>query len=177
FDSEAILRLVDGALTDLRVPPDPSGVADSADAAGDADPARTAPSALREVPDAISRLLEDVHAGRIALSARRLQNLYGDARIRELTSATAMLDHVGKALLLVDRIENDDPAAGSDPFADLRHELFRIMNCLQFHSETVERLDRALSLLASTESRLAEISRLLEPQRFAVTAQWDDVAG
>ena len=162
FDSEAILRLVDGALTDLRV-----ATGSSAEPAADEDlPTRRSPASLElaEVSGSIKRLLEDLRSGRNELPARRLQNLYGDLRLEQLSSATAMLDRLGKALVLVDRIEAGTHVDG-DSLGHLRHELFSLMNCLQFHSETVDRLNRASALLAQTESRLAEIADTFEALR------------
>jgi hypothetical protein len=169
FDSEAILRLVDGALTDLRLPREandgeshpPRGETEARGGAVDV------PSLLARLSTTLDRLLEDLRRSRAQLPARRLHGLYaGASKLEDLSSASAMLDRLGRALLLVDAVEGRvETDTGVEPISQIRHELFGLMNCLQFHNDTSERLNDAARLLAETETKLEEMAGMIDPLR------------
>jgi len=167
FDSEATLRLVDGALTDLRT--SAQAAFDSTASQLGVDPMNIAGSpaamagSLADLSVSISELVSSLNGIRGGSSPGGISSIYGaGGRIAEAASPLEMLNGLGRAIALVDSAEVARTATAPDRFAsilgDLRYELFSLMNCLQFQADVADRLSHAVALLDLTEARLMRIA-------------------
>jgi len=167
FDSEATLRLVDGALMDLRT--SAQAAFDSTASKLGVDPRSVAVSpaamagSLADLSFSISELVSSLNGIRGGSLPGGISSIYGaGGRIEEVTSPLEMLNGLGRAIALVDSVEVARTASTPDRFAsilgDLRYELFNLMNCLQFQADVADRLSHAVALLDLTEARLVRIA-------------------
>jgi hypothetical protein len=176
FDSEASLRLVDRAITDLRIPE----AADAADGqVGDGPRLHEKEVSLMDLPNVLLRayveinsVLQNLRHSRDVLQQTTLDKLqHTNDKLREVSSATElaatdMLDGLDRALVMVDELEAED-GAKSDRAAEvrgnLRNELFSLMTCLQFQDITAQQMNYASSVLFEAEERMVELARLFDP--------------
>jgi hypothetical protein len=193
YDSEAALRLVDSAIEDLRD-------ADTRDVASGADPkvspemqellAVTGSLGLAGLTQILARgyvaivgALGRLRESRDVLEktrADKLQHMHD--KLREVTSATEtaatdILNGLDRAVALVDAMDRKasegDAAAGAELRNTLRDELFSLMGCMQFQDITTQQLSYASSVLIDTETRLADLARLLDPAALGAVAGMD----
>jgi hypothetical protein len=168
YDSEAMLRLVDRALDELRLPP---GVMHETHFSGrEAIALSDLPHVLLRAYSEISSVLATLRRSREVLERSTVEKLQQTSRkLNEITSTTElaasdMLDRLDRALAIVDSVEARD--AGKDPdgsHADLRNELYGIMTCLQFQDITAQQMNYASSVLFEAEERMVELARLFDP--------------
>jgi hypothetical protein len=172
YDTEAMLRLVDGELRAL-----------GGDEGGPpADPPRAAPApdGLAGIPVMLERAAGEIRAvlaalrdGRTALEAATVEKLQrtGD-KLREVTSATEVaatdiLDALDRAQGALDDLdaadEAGDRARARRARARLREEVFGMVGALQFQDITTQQLAHAATVLAETEERLLAAARLFDP--------------
>jgi hypothetical protein len=187
YDSEAALRLVDSALSELRgLAPGAleEGRHDDPDAAlrnaTDDDPRALAalPSMLLKAYSEIISVLECLKQSRGMLERATVERLqHTHEKLREVSSttenaATNMLDGLDRALGLVDRLDAESGPEASESAAglrgQLRDELFAMMSHLQFHDITTQQLDYTSSVLIDVEHRLAQVVRVFDPRSFGV---------
>jgi hypothetical protein len=168
YDSEAMLRLVDRALDELRLPP---GVMHETQFSGrEAIALSDLPHVLLRAYSEISSVLATLRRSREVLERSTVEKLQQTSRkLNEITSTTElaasdMLDGLDRALAIVDSLESRD--AGNDPdgsHAHLRDELYGIMTCLQFQDITAQQMNYASSVLFEAEERMFELARLFDP--------------
>lgn len=181
YDSEASLRLVDRALTDLQLS---SGeIHHAIQANGAPVPPQLGlmdiPNLLLKAYTEINSVLTNLRHSRDVLQQSTLDKLqHTNDKLREVSSATEvaatdMLDGLDRALALVDRLEVPTSEAGAsdedEVRATLRNELFSLMNCLQFQDITTQQLNYASSVLVEMESRLTELARFFDPKCLGLT--------
>jgi chemotaxis regulatin CheY-phosphate phosphatase CheZ len=171
YDTEAMLRLVDGELRALGgdeggSPPEQSHAA--------------APDGLAGIPVMLERAAGEIRAvlaalrdGRTALEAATVEKLQrtGD-KLREVTSATEVaatdiLDALDRAQGALDDLDAADDAGdrarARRARARLREEVFGMVGALQFQDITTQQLAHAATVLAETEERLLAAARLFDP--------------
>jgi hypothetical protein len=182
LDSEASLRLVDRALTDLRVAEPsatPGGWTECTCGAQKEVALMDLPNMLLRAYTEINSVLQNLRRSRDVLQQTTLEKIHHtNDKLREVTSATElaatdMLDGLDRALAMIDELDSfgDDDLSreGADEVrANLRNELFSLMNCLQFQDITTQQLNYASSVLVEMESRLAEIARIFDPDRLGL---------
>jgi chemotaxis regulatin CheY-phosphate phosphatase CheZ len=188
YDSEAALRLVDSALSELR------GIApgaledveghDGADAA-QRNAAENDPGALAALPrmllkaySEIISVLECLKQSRGMLERTTVERLqHTHEKLREVSSttenaATNMLDGLDRALGLVDRLDAESGSEAAESAAalraQLRDELFAMMSHLQFHDITTQQLNYTSSVLTDMERRLAQVAKVFDPRSLGV---------
>jgi len=171
YDTEAMLRLVDGELRALGdeggAPPEPPHAA-------------PAPDGLAGIPVMLERAAGEIRAvlaalrdGRTALEAATVEKLQrtGD-KLREVTSATEVaatdiLDALDRAQGALDDLDAADDvgdrARARRARARLREEVFGMVGALQFQDITTQQLAHAATVLAETEERLLAAARLFDP--------------
>ena len=188
YDSEAALRLVDSALSELRgIAPgvleegEPHEGADAAHrTAGEDDPGALAalPRMLLKAYSEIISVLECLKQSRGVLERATVERLqHTHEKLREVSSttesaATNMLDGLDRALGLIDRLDAESaPEASENAPAlrgQLRDELFAMMSHLQFHDITTQQLNYTSSVLTDMERRLAQVAQVFDPRSFGV---------
>lgn len=184
YDSEATLRLLDHELDELR------GFTDGTSPAhpgaepvpvGEPDPA----SALAQVPMILLRanreivhVLDSLRQCRTQLESATTDKLQiTHEKLREVTSATEVaatdiLDGLDRAQSLIDELDADAEETGnaSEKGKELRNrlrdEVFTITGCLQFQDITTQQLAYASTVLTEMETRLSDIARLFDPNRY-----------
>jgi hypothetical protein len=183
YDSEASLRLIDNALTDLSAMASRVGAAPGT---GATSAAPFTPISLMDLPNLLLRayteinsVLENLRHSRDVLQQSTLDKLqHTNNKLREVSSATEvaatdMLDGLDRALALVDELDapTEAPAdeRGGEIRADLRNELFSLMNCLQFQDITTQQLNYASSVLVDMENRLAELAQIFDPDKMGLS--------
>jgi chemotaxis regulatin CheY-phosphate phosphatase CheZ len=145
-----------------------SNIARAAPAAPDASPEekpvspaaviRALPQPASEAFAVIQSILDRLQQSHEVLresGALKLQD--SNTKLREVSSATEsaamdIMDGVGRALGLVDRLESEREP--SETSAELRDELFGIMDHLQFQDITTQQLQYTSSLLGELETEL-----------------------
>lgn len=172
YDSEAMLRLVDRELQELRDDP----VA--------ADPAAVEPAplvtVLQRANAEIGEVLATLRDGRQALHEASLHKLHaGTEKLREVSSATevattTILDGLDRAQGLVDQLDaldagaqggagsGADPARGAVVRAALRDELFAMVAPLQFQDITTQQLEHVSAMMGDVERQLRAVAALLD---------------
>jgi len=167
FESEAVLRLVDHEIDELRevARPDHGLLAVSL---------ADLPEILARANDQILKVLSRLRETRSALQSPAFEKLHSThEKIREVTSATEdaainIMDACDRANGLVDELDVIDQAEAPDREkavtlrASLRDELFLMMGALQFQDITSQQLSHASSVLVEMEARLAEIAKLFD---------------
>jgi hypothetical protein len=181
YDSEAALRLVDGAIKDI----------------GDLETEEQPVAALRQLPKAASPALSTL--GLLGLSdlmargyaeilgvldsLRQSRNLLERATVDKLqhthdklrevssateTAATDILNGLDRANVMIDdldaiAVERGDDDKSAQIRTALRDELFALMGHMQFQDITSQQLNYASAVLTEMEQRLAAIARVFEP--------------
>jgi chemotaxis regulatin CheY-phosphate phosphatase CheZ len=184
YDSEATLRLVDSALDDLRMPLAAMQPADTRhpDMNLQLGPLTIGlaelPQVLLRAYSEISGVLTTLRQSRDVLEQTTVEKLHQtNNKLREVTSATEtaatdMLDGLDRSLALVDELDAEAAAGTSqrapELHAELRNELFGLMNCLQFQDITTQQLNYASSVLIDMENRLTELVHLFDPQKLGI---------
>ena len=184
YDSEAALRLVDSALSELR------SIAPGVTEAGEPHESEDAvpwsaveddPRALAALPRMLLRayseiisVLECLKRSRGMLERTTMERLqHTHQKLREVSSttesaATNMLDALDRAMGIIDRLDAESGPEASASAAELRgqlrDELFAMMNHLQFHDITTQQLNYTSSVLVDMERRLAAVARVFDPR-------------
>ena len=166
-DSEATLRQVRGVLADFIRTPESEEVTATLEerAGGLADLVKMLVSTYSEIMDVI----ESLRKSRGLLEQASMERLRGThVRLAEVSSATevaatGMLDGIDRALTLVDDLEEGDSAeASASTRDDLRMELHKIMDLLQFQDITSQQLGYASGVLFDIEQKMVQLSRLFD---------------
>lgn len=182
LDSEASLRLVDRALTDLRASEQPTNEAGRSECICGAQKEvalMDLPNMLLRAYTEINSVLQNLRRSRDVLQQTTLEKIHHTSdKLREVSSATElaatdMLDGLDRALAMIDDLDasDGDPDASDhagEVRSNLRNELFSLMNCLQFQDITTQQLSYASSVLVEMEDRLAEIARIFDPDRLGL---------
>jgi chemotaxis regulatin CheY-phosphate phosphatase CheZ len=182
YDSEASLRLVDRALTDLAVAPVDTVAGSAPDRSSTEAFTRISlmdlPNLLLRAYSEINSVLENLRHSRDVLQQTTVDKLqHTNNKLREVSSATEvaatdMLDGLDRALALVDELDAPDQAEderGTELRSELRNELFCLMNCLQFQDITTQQLNYASSVLVEMETRLAELAKIFDPDQMGLS--------
>lgn len=182
YDSEAALRLVDGALQDI----------------GDIGVDEAQQGALRQVPNGAHAATGLAPLGLVALSdlmARGYREILGvldslrqsrhfleratvdklqhtHDKLREVSSATEtaatdILNGLDRANVMIDDLDAIAAEKGKDQRSSairtaLRDELFTLMGHMQFQDITSQQLNYASAVLTEMEERLAAIARVFD---------------
>jgi hypothetical protein len=193
YDSEAALRLVDSALSELRgVAPgalegaelrEGAGAAQSSAAEDDPGALAALPRLLLKAYSEIISVLECLKQSRGMLERTAVERLHHThEKLREVSSttenaATNMLDGLDRALGLIDRLDAETGPEASENAAtlraQLRDELFAMMSHLQFHDITTQQLSYTSSVLTDMERRLAQVAKIFDPRSFGVELPTD----
>ncbi len=182
LDSEASLRLVDRALTDLQVSESPQNGAGRSECSCGAQKdvaLMDLPSMLLRAYTEINSVLQNLRRSRDVLQQTTLEKIHHtNDKLREVSSATEvaatdMLDGLDRALAMIDDLDatvGDPDSSGHavEVRSNLRNELFSLMNCLQFQDITTQQLNYASSVLVEMEERLAEIANIFDPDRLGL---------
>lgn len=171
YESEATLRLVDGALADLWDP-------EARDAALEA-VQKTLPApgpGLAAIPDLLLHAYAEIRSihGRLQESRSLLQQAalgkirHTSEKLHEVTSATEIaatdiLDGLDRSLALVDELDRVETEKGGELRGKLRDELYFLMGCMQFQDITAQQIGHASGMLEEIEERIAEIARVFDP--------------
>jgi hypothetical protein len=176
LDSEASLRLVDRALTDLGV----SRVGADGEAgeaiAHDASPAvLELVSLLPRVHAEISDVIRNLRLSRDALRRAGLDRLHQpNERPHEVfeateVAATEMLARLDRALAMVEALEAAEEKSSGGPAATirsgLRGELTHAIDRLRLQDFTSRQLQSASNALTEMEERLSLLARIFDPER------------
>ena len=196
YDSEATLRAVDSALDSLRETEgaDPAlrtalqSVGVSSDAQTDPlqhmfQPLTGGPMGLLGLSQVLARgyaeivsVLGSLRESRSLLEKTAVDRLHHThAKLKEVstateTAATSILDGLERCLGMVDSLEGSsasDPASAGT-HAQLRDELFTMMNHMQFQDITTQQINYASNVLTDMEARLAQLASVLDPAAFGV---------
>ena len=135
------------------------------DAAGFAD----VPELLSRASLIINKMLESLRAGQQVLQRAAVEKLHHtNTKLHEISSATEsattdIMDGLDRAFLLVDQLDGEDVSPrGAEIGAQLRDELFAVMNHLQFQDITSQQLDHASSIIQDMEQYLDEFVVLFD---------------
>lgn len=174
YDSEASLRLVDRAITELRA----SGTELDGDSRAFLQHVMSQPGGFSE----LSKSLLRAYAETLGIVARiqgttatpehtefdRLNQLNGN--LRDVTSATEVaatdiLDGLGRAIAVVERLDTDggDADQRRELVASLREELYDVVAHLQFQDIMAQRLNHVSSLLGQMRRRLLDMLTVFTP--------------
>jgi chemotaxis regulatin CheY-phosphate phosphatase CheZ len=184
FDSEASLRLVDRALTDLH---DSDASATASISSTEISRARQTEPSLLDLPNTLLRayteintVLQKLRQSRDLLQRTTMESLHRTSdKLREVTftteiAATDMLDGLDRALVIVDELDDGEDAETAGPRKELRmqlrSELFGLMTCLQFQDITAQQLSYASGVLAEMEERLCEVASIFDFDRLGPRA-------
>jgi len=177
YDSEASLRLVDRAITELSE----SGTELDEESRAFLQHVMSQPGGFSE----LSKSLLRAYAETLGIVARmqdrpsseptdleRLRQVQGNLRdVRSTTelAASQILDGLGRAIALVERLDADgvDDEARHNLVAALREHLYEIVAHLQFQDITAQRLDSVSGLLGDTRRRLLSVLTTFAPQTAA----------
>lgn len=177
YDSEAALRLVDAALTELRDDGD-EPFTDRAHRLSTTDASPIGLLGLSRILvrayGEITNLLGNLRESRAMLedaAVERLQHTHD--KLREVSSATEVaatdiLNRLETAVTLVDVLEAGDQPVRTTAAASLRDELFAMMAAMQFQDITAQQLNYASSVLVEMEQRMAQLARIFDPAAFGV---------
>jgi hypothetical protein len=174
YDSEASLRLVDRAITELSA----SGTELDGDSRAFLQHVMSQPGGFSE----LSKSLLRAYAETLGIVARiqgaaespeqaefdRLSQVNGN--LREVTSATEVaasdiLDGLGRAIAVVERLDTDgsDADRRRELVASLREELYDVVAHLQFQDIMAQRLNHVSTLLGQMRRRLLEMLTVFTP--------------
>jgi chemotaxis regulatin CheY-phosphate phosphatase CheZ len=167
-DSAATLRLVDDLVAELASLPDEEGMNAGLlrmleRLAEHQSESRSVERAFVRMYAELQRILYKVRQSRGLLEEAALTHLETTtAKLQEVSSttehaATNMLDGVDRALVLVDKVENEpDPEA----FQSLREELYALVVALQFQDISSQQLEHASAIIADLEGQLRRVVRI-----------------
>ncbi len=183
-DSEATLRQVESALTDLGevAPPQSQSGDESLESLLSRMDDR--PLGLGELVEVLMRAYSEIMG--VIDGLRKSRGLLENAamkrlkrtheKLQEVSSATevaasGMLDGLDRALVLVDTLEateeeSDDAAAHTR--SEIREELHGLMSLLQFQDITAQQLGYAGQVLEDLEDRLLKVASIFDMRRFGV---------
>lgn len=123
--------------------------------------------ALARAYEVISQMLQSVRSGRDIIQRTAVQKLqFTEAKLNEISDATEsaafdMLDGLDRALVLVDRFEQEALEGKTSRVApELREEIYNVIGHLQFQDITSQQLNHASSILHEMESHLSSFVRL-----------------
>jgi chemotaxis regulatin CheY-phosphate phosphatase CheZ len=177
YDSQAALRLVDAALTELReddlVGPDGELTAETAEHAASVGLLGLARILVRAYAE-ITSVIKNLRESRAMLEDAAVSRLHHTHdKLREVSSATEVaatdiLNRLETAVSLVDTLEGDDHPARSEAAGALREELFAMMGTMQFQDITAQQLSYASAVLVEMEQRLSQLARIFDPAAFGV---------
>ncbi|MEO6865373.1 MAG: hypothetical protein ABI229_07975 [Gemmatimonadaceae bacterium] len=171
YDSETMLRLVDGELEELREDvPDPGFRGNHVG---------VVLAVMQRASAEIAQVLCTLHTSREALEGVTLQEIHDSAtKLGEVSSATEiaatrMMDGLERSHGLVDRLDElgaldsagDGVIESAAVRAKLRDELFAVMGSLQFQDITGQQLGHVSQMLSDIERRLHATSSLLSGGR------------
>lgn len=168
YDYEATLRLVDNALDELQILGVELGHGDGYDEASPDDDGpdedgsdRTQARVFREVQEGLNSLRHS----RAVLERTSEEKNFPRRSESEVpaVSATDALSGLDRALLLVDRFQEDGGSPADATFDGIREEIRAAMACLQVHDVTEQQLSYASSILLDMDGRLAQLADLLDP--------------
>lgn len=172
YDSQAALRLVDAALSELR--DDEAGAdgetADQVASVGLLGLSRILIRAYAEITSVLRNLresramLEDAAVSRLHHTHDKLKEVSSATEV----AATDILNRLEKAVSLVDALEGDDHPARTDAAGELRDELFAMMGTMQFQDITAQQLSYASAVLVEMEERMSQLARIFDPAAFGV---------
>lgn len=171
YDSETMLRLVDGELEELRD--------DARGASVDGNNVGVLLAVMQRASSEIAQVLCTLHTSREALEGVTLQEIHDSAmKLCEVSSATEiaatrMMDGLERAHALVDRLDEldliddagDSVIEAATVRAKLRDELFAVMGSLQFQDIISQQLGHVSQMLRDIERRLHATSSLLSGGR------------
>ncbi len=179
YTSEAALRLVDAALSELRDEGDeplslsPGGVGEQGSASiGLVGLSRILVRAYGEITSLLHNLqesramLEDAAVERLQHTHHKLQEV---SNVTEI-AATDILNRLEKAVGLVDVLEGADQSDRAETANALRDELFATMSAMQFQDITAQQINYASSVLTEMEQRMAQLARIFDPAAFQTEA-------
>jgi hypothetical protein len=177
YDSEAMLRLVDRAIDELRVQPDVMQGASAHATHGGAAQADL-PHLLLRAYSEVSGVLSTLRRSRRVLERTTVEKAKHTDREAGRSSpgtelpARELRDALQRALTLAGALEAaNGPSAGSADFhAELRDELAGALSCVQFEEITSQQLNYVSSVLFEAEDRIADLVRLFDPEVLALLA-------
>lgn len=180
-DSEATLRQVESALTELGQAPLTNGNGTGASFGSVIRRMEERPLGLGELVDVLVHAYGEIMA--VIDGLRKSRGLLENAamkrlkrthqKLQEVSSATevaasGMLDGLDRALVLVDTLEGMDGTEDGDADGvrtELREELHGLMSLLQFQDITAQQLGYAGQVLEDLESRLLKIAAVFDVRR------------
>lgn len=198
YDSEATLRLVDQALSELHPPASADGEerSDSDLPSPAASPAPAhGPSGLSQLPRTLLRayaeitgILERLRESRGVLeqaAVERLQHM--NEKLHEVSSATEVaatdiLNGVDRTIAMIDELEalacgTGDGARAAVVRQNMRDELFGLMVHLQFQDITTQQLAYASNVIVDMEQRLAHMVSVFDPHALGIDVTTPTPAG
>ena len=163
YDFEATLRLVDSALDELQVlgveldGERLDGLSAGDDEGYEAEVSNLTPLRVyREVQEG----LHSLRHGRAILERSSLESPDAPA-----VSATDALSGLDRALLLMERFEQEGNGDRAALFTGIREEIRSAMGSLRAQDATEQRLSYAASILLDMDGRLAQLADMLDPYR------------
>lgn len=173
-DSKAMLRQVEGVLTDLGSE-GPLGAVDRV-----LNDLERRPAGLKELVQILVRtyteimeVIDSLRRSRGLLEQAAMERLQSThAKLAEVSSATemaatGMLDGLDRALVLVDHLETTTSSdevgdAGVELRGELRDELHQLIGLLQFQDITAQQLGYASGVLQDIEERMVRLSEVFD---------------
>jgi len=177
YDSEAMLRLVDRAIEELRVQPDVMQGASAHGAHGGTAQADL-PHLLLRAYSELNGVLCTLRRSRQVLECTTVEKAKHTGRPDAAGSPEAepplgdLRDGLQRVATLANAIEavNHASAESTRLHAELRRELAGAMSSIQFEDITSQQLNYASSVLFEAEERIAELVRLLDPEILTLLA-------
>ncbi|HUX34099.1 MAG TPA: hypothetical protein VMV51_09505 [Gemmatimonadaceae bacterium] len=179
YDSEAALRLVDKALSELRDDGRTEPGHDAAETRVD----QSSPIGLIGLSHILARayaeitsVLTNLRESRALLEDAAVERLqHTSDKLREVSNATEMaatdiLNRLEVAVGLVDEIEGVEESRRHEAATTLRDELFAMMGAMQFQDITAQQLSYASSVLVEMEERMTQLARIFDPAAFGTVA-------
>jgi chemotaxis regulatin CheY-phosphate phosphatase CheZ len=168
-DSEATLRQVRGAVERLasgEPESDDVGRSLEAQAAGLAELVKMVVTTYSE----IMAVIESLRKSRGLLEQASMEKIRGThTKLAEVsnateTAATGILDGLDRALGMIDVLDDDGAPTGETASvrSDLRQELHKIMDLLQFQDITSQQLGYASGVLFDVEQRMVQLCSLFD---------------
>lgn len=133
---------------------------------------RIFPRLLPQVYREIEAILLKLKASRRVIQSTPLGELqHTNEKLRQVTATTEVaaadiMDAVDRAFTKIDQLETKDGADLSEEAgvvrAELRDELYAVMNHLQFQDITTQQIHHSLSIISEMESRLEQLTELFQ---------------
>jgi chemotaxis regulatin CheY-phosphate phosphatase CheZ len=127
------------------------------------------PAMLTRASVVINKMLESLRAGQQVLQRAAVEKLHNtNEKLSEISSATEtaatdIMDGIDRAFVLLDQLDGDDVGPrGAAIGAEVRDELFQVMNHLQFQDITTQQLSHASSIIQDMERYLDEFAGLFD---------------